>query len=236
MIRDKRQQIEDLRKQVEERLEELRMSYYKKYYNNEIDRIIGKLSGNKEHIAKRIVSFDILDNLLDCCQLGFCPPLDSMDQMFLVDYSMRDYIEEKAKEYFVQGDVSDKRVCREVAEQRVKCIFDCQVKPNLSAEFFEHDLQAHKSGETLEGACGGRVSWCFLECIDNSRAGHPVQGFNNSAGYVDELFCGCDADNMVFDICRMKWEQTLDVANGMDMYRFCRVRGMMLNSVKQEKA
>jgi hypothetical protein len=232
MISENRQQIEGLSKQVEKRLKELRMSFFKNYFNEEVDRIIDRLNGNKVHDAKRVVSFDVLDNLLDCCQHGFCPPLDQKDQMFLIDISIRGYIKEKAKEYIKEGEESNEKCGEEIAEQRVKCIFECQVKPRLVDELFKKDLEDLMKGETAEGARRRKAYGRYLERVDKGRPLDPVQDYCDSAEFIDKVICGLEIERMTLDNCRIKWEQALDVVNGVDMFRFCRVRELLNTTQK----
>jgi hypothetical protein len=213
------------RQQVLEHLERLR----KEKYDDAIDEILKRIDGDTKHNLKRIISFEILDSFLDCCKDGVCPHFDKEFHNFLIDISVHGYYQERAYYYGKDqiGHDNDDRYF--LAVNKVDTVFRCQQVPEFDDDLFEQDLKELESGETANGARHRKAFWRFMERDHSGKPGDPVSDFCGCEDFIDRFVCGSVPVAATVDECKRMWKQSLDVVNGVDLYRFCRIRKQLSN-------
>jgi hypothetical protein len=218
-----------IRQQAHERLEHLRRKT-----DEQIDKILDRLEQDKVHGCKRIFSFEVLDRYLDCCQNGICPQIDQAHHNFLIDISVSGYFKQRAYYYSKDQIGKDNDDRYYMAVNKVETVFECKTDPDLNDDLFEQDLKELKSGEKAAGARRRKAFWRYMERTYNRKPGDPVSDFFNSKAFIDKVICNSSLENATLDEYMRQCKQSLDVVNGVDLYRFCHVRKLLSQHHNEE--
>jgi hypothetical protein len=231
MSNDQDRQKSAIRQQAHEYLE-----YLRRKTDEDIDRIRDRLEQDMIHGCKRIFSFEVLDRYLDCCQNGICPQIDQAHHKFLIDISVNGYFEQRA--YYYSKDLigQDSNDSYNMAVNKVETVFECEADPDLNDSLFEQDLKELERGETADGARRRKAFWRYMDRTYKGKPGDPVSDFCNSKKFIDEVVCNSSPEDATLDEYMRKWKQSLDVANGVDLYRFCRLRKLLSQYHNKESA
>lgn len=204
-------------------------------YEKKIERILDRLDDDTRHGLKRIFSFEVLDNYLDCCRDGVCPLLTQDHHNYLIDISVKGYYEQRAYYYSIDEIWKDDVERYHKATEKVDTVFNCLAEPDLDDVFFEQDLRQLQSGGTATGALRRKAFWRFMERIHEGEQGNPDSDFSYSERFITNTLCEPPATGATLDVCKEKWKQSPDVMNGVDLYRFCLVRKRLSHPTQEDK-
>jgi hypothetical protein len=177
------------------------------------------------HDAKRLLSFDFLDQFLTGCATGKCPDLQLHHLQFLIDISVKGYAKQRAYRMWESGQGDDASSRYFASLNRAKTVLRCQIDPSFSDEVFRADEeQLASSPEHREAAKRRKAYWRYMD--REGREG-PL------SDYYREDFC--DACNFLSSFPGRSpipvsppdpqdWETNFDIVNGLDLYRFCLCR------------
>ncbi len=191
----------------------------------ELERLDKKQQTDAYHDAKRRLSFDTLDRLLDSCERGFCPCLNPEEHELLIDISAEGYILERAYFYSNDNIGTDNEDRYYMARNRIMGVFDCQVdEPKLGFSLFKKDCcEIEKSQYCGNGAKKRKAYWRYLaRNVDVSKDSSAKNDFCDACGMLDSL---CKSGKKR---TKQLWKNNLDIINGIDLFRYCLFRSKSL--------
>jgi hypothetical protein len=194
-----------------------------------------QVMGDVFHDMKRRDSFKRLEYILDscsrkddCCSLG---ELDRRAFYLLSDISLAGYLLEKTSQMAQEGAGSSHMQRWSQAADRIKCVFNCGKVPQPNTLPFELDakelMDAIKCPQTYKGVRNRKAYWSHM--ADASRSDPTGTGdYLHACGFIERMHSiAHKKDYRLEDLhtTRMLLEQNFHVANGIDLLRFCIIRG-----------
>jgi hypothetical protein len=192
--------------------------------------------------CKRIISFKIFDTLLDSCMAAICPKIIPYFHQYLTDISVEGYIRERAYLYYMDGIGKDDKERYFLAAQRGARMFECPVKkPTLDKEVFEIESNSFNVQANYDGAIRRKAFWRYMSRKTAGSEDDPInnhvianefvysmKGFYAKTKYVEDKI-----DLEKIQRLRGLLEENLNIANALDMYKYCYFRQCVKESSEE---
>jgi hypothetical protein len=197
-------------------------------YQKEITNILAGVGTTVSHEAKRVFSFEYLDQMLESCHTCSCPCVYDANAFHtvLIDISIETYVNQRAYYYSIDN-IGDNDVDR-INKARLKILnhLYCTKKPTKELyKLFLLDDQRLREPSTELSARRRKAYWSYLKKRPNN---NPIDDFLSASGVID--FCldsSRSLNGLTIDELRLFMLNHTHVISGLDLYRFCFLRAQI---------
>jgi hypothetical protein len=185
---------------------------------------------DKYHVLKRNIGFAWFDRMLKDCREGNCPDYVTDDIFYaLTDMSIEGYVLHKA--YLLSGDevgINDKERYFK-ALGRINNVLICKKETKLNNNLFNQDsrqvyYKTEKTSTFYESARLRKAYWKYLKKNPNN---DQIEDYFSTCEFIDKIHRiynkkKCTSED--FETYKEILSENQDIANPLDLYRFCIVR------------
>jgi len=191
---------------------------------NSIASMLGSIAleeaEDRTHSLKRMLSFALLDGLLDSCMGAECPKLNPDMHYYLINISAEGYILEETYHLSIEGVLPSERDRYSLARERVTRMFTCPVmQPSLDSKIFE--LDKVELMKNMEAATRRKAYWRYLSNRDEDAAANYF-----AAARLLEDIQHYEALGGSTDVCSLieMFARNLSVVSASELYKICYIR------------
>jgi hypothetical protein len=185
---------------------------------------------DRYHTLKRNIGFAWFDRMLEDCQKGNCPSYVTDDVFYaLTDMSLEGYVLQRA--YLFSGDdvgVNDKdRYFKALG--KINTVLICEKETELDINLFNQDsrqvyYKTEKTSTFYQSARLRKAYWKYLKEYPNN---DQIEDYFSTCEFIDKIHRvynkkRCTSED--FETYKEILSENHDIANPLDLYRFCIIR------------
>jgi hypothetical protein len=205
-----------------EKKTEFLFEYKNKTFSEDLD--------DRYHTLKRHIGFAWFDRMLDGCQKGNCPNCFTDDIFYaLTDMSLEGYVLQKA--YLLSGGEDGKNDQERyfTALGKVHHVLTCKKETELNINLFNQDsrqvyYKTEKTSAFYQSARLRKAYWKYLKGYPNN---DQIENYFSTCRFIDNIHRiynkkKCTSEEL--ETYSALLFENYDIANPLDLYRYCIVR------------
>jgi len=185
---------------------------------------------DRYHTLKRHIGYAWFDRMLDGCQKGNCPSCFTDDIFYaLTDMSLEGYVLQKA--YLLSDDEvgNNDKERYFIALGKVDRVLTCKKETELNINLFNKDsrqvyYKTEKTSTFYQSARLRKAYWKYLKGYPNN---DQIEDYFSTCSFIDgihRIYNKKRCTSKDFETYKELLSENHDIANPLDLYRFCIVR------------